>query len=482
MRASWSSRGLVAACVCVSISALAAATVVIPNLGRFKNPSGEAATFNTAGDINRKNAFFQDLGTNGRTCETCHQANQGFSITPESVQALYDRTHGADPLFRMVDGANCPDADPHNRDSYSLLLSRGLIRVAITLPLNAQFTVLAAHDPYGCAIRYDPVTNQQIISVYRRPLPSSNLRFLSAVMFDGRETVAPLTDAASFDANLRADLTHQAASAVQGHAQGVMPTPAQLAEIVNFELGLTTAQLRSNDAGNLQSARGNGGPVALALQPYHPGTNDALGHDPSGLPFAPSAMSLYSGWATSNDANQRDIAAGEVVFNTAVATITDVAGLNDNPALNSPPVILGTCTTCHDTPNVGNHSLPLPLDIAVSRQSTMELNPDISSALQQLTPPDLPVYEISGCPDLKHPGHTTVFYTSDPGKALLTGQCADVGRGKGPILRGLAARAPYFHNGAAADLNQLVNFYNLRFRMNLTDKQKHDLIAFLNSL
>ena len=64
----------------------------------------------------------------------------------------------------------------------------------------------------------------------------------------------------------------------------------------------------------------------------------------------------------------------------------------------------------------------------------------------------------------------------------MTGQCADVGRGKGPILRGLAARAPYFHNGAAADLNQLVNFYNLRFRMNLTDKQKHDLIAFLNSL
>ncbi len=74
------------------------------------------------------------------------------------------------------------------------------------------------------------------------------------------------------------------------------------------------------------------------------------------------------------------------------------------------------------------------------------------------------------------------YYTSDPGKALITGLCSDVNRGKGPILRGLAARAPYFHNGAAANLDELVNFYNQRFQMNLTDKQKKQLIAFLNSL
>ncbi len=53
---------------------------------------------------------------------------------------------------------------------------------------------------------------------------------------------------------------------------------------------------------------------------------------------------------------------------------------------------------------------------------------------------------------------------------------------KGPILRGLAARAPYFHNGVARDLTELINFYNERFQMNLTDKEKTQLIAFLNSL
>jgi cytochrome c peroxidase len=94
----------------------------------------------------------------------------------------------------------------------------------------------------------------------------------------------------------------------------------------------------------------------------------------------------------------------------------------------------------------------------------------------------LPVYEIGGCADTQHPGGTTVYYTSDPGKALIIGKCSDVNRGKGPILRGLAARALYFHNGSAENLQQLVDFYDERFQMNLTDKEKRQLIAFLNSL
>ena len=72
--------------------------------------------------------------------------------------------------------------------------------------------------------------------------------------------------------------------------------------------------------------------------------------------------------------------------------------------------------------------------------------------------------------------------TTDPGKALVSGLCSDVARTKGPILRGLAARAPYFHNGAAASLSQLLDFYNQRFQMNLTSQEKEQLIAFLNSL
>jgi cytochrome c peroxidase len=53
---------------------------------------------------------------------------------------------------------------------------------------------------------------------------------------------------------------------------------------------------------------------------------------------------------------------------------------------------------------------------------------------------------------------------------------------KGPVLRGLAARAPYFHNGSAATLSDVVEFYNQRFGIGLTAQQKADLVAFLNAL
>jgi cytochrome c peroxidase len=76
----------------------------------------------------------------------------------------------------------------------------------------------------------------------------------------------------------------------------------------------------------------------------------------------------------------------------------------------------------------------------------------------------------------------TVFRTTDPGRALVSGKCADIGKTKGPILRGLAARAPFFHNGSAATLSDAVTFYNNRFTMGLTEQDKAALVAFLNSL
>jgi cytochrome c peroxidase len=218
-----------------------------------------------------------------------------------------------------------------------------------------------------------------------------------------------------------------------------------------------------------------------------------LGADPTGAGFDPASMSLFSAWLNLNDddgnetyrdAKRRKIAAGAALFNSAPVQISNVRGLNDNAVLGKPSTFAGTCTTCHDTPNVGNHSFPLPLDIGTGHSvlAGVEQDPNIAAALAELSMPDLPVYLISGCPNPFNPGQPESFYTTDPGKALISGLCSDFNRGKGPILRGLAARAPYFHNGAAADLQELVNFYNLRFQMNLTEEQKDDLVAFLNSL
>lgn len=479
--------------LCLSVSLLATG-LYIKNLQPFRDPTGYFATYKTGGDIDESSAFFQPLGTNGRTCATCHQADQAFTLNAAHVRELFLKTKGNDPLFAPVDGANCPDGKKGDAADHSLLLKNGLIRVGITLPTNTEFNITVLHDPYGCAITTDPATGQPVISVYRRPLPSASLRFLNTIMWDGRETVEHLDSEGSFQANLFTDLKHQARDAVLGHSQASSsPSDEQLAEIVNFELGLFTAQISDDRARALFLGGVHGGPLYLQAQPYYPGINDSLGHDPHGGMFDPHVFTLYTKWLPKNRAEgqlsdeqaehaaREEIAAGEHLFNSAPLKITGVRGLNDNPALGDPKEIVGTCSTCHDTPGVGNHSLPLPLDIATSHSAGYETDQKIAEALAQLSVPEVPIYLVD-CPAPYGPGHRLQFYTSDPGKGLITGKCGDVNRIKGPILRGLAARAPYFHNGAAANLDELVNFYNKRFQMQLTEEQKNNLVAFLSSL
>jgi cytochrome c peroxidase len=105
----------------------------VPRFQEFSDPEGRFANFNPGGPTDTSsNAFFQDLGTNGRQCVTCHQASDAWSVTPPHIQARFNATHGTDPIFRPVDGANCPTADvstlEERREAYSLLLTKGLIR------------------------------------------------------------------------------------------------------------------------------------------------------------------------------------------------------------------------------------------------------------------------------------------------------------------------------------------------------------------
>jgi cytochrome c peroxidase len=113
---------------------------------------------------------------------------------------------------------------------------------------------------------------------------------------------------------------------------------------------------------------------------------------------------------------------------------------------------------------VGNHSVSLPLNIGVGG----------------LTSP----LDVSYMPVFTLQNNTTGarVQTTDPGRALITGLWADVGKLKGPILRGLAARAPHFHNGSAAGLNDVIAFYDKRFTIGFTDQEKADLLAFLKTL
>ena len=65
---------------------------------------------------------------------------------------------------------------------------------------------------------------------------------------------------------------------------------------------------------------------------------------------------------------------------------------------------------------------------------------------------------------------------------MVTGRWADIGKFKGPVLRALSARAPFFHNGSAATLEEVVEVYETRFHLGLSAQEKADLAAFLRSL
>lgn len=269
----------------------------------------------------------------------------------------------------------------------------------------------------------------------------------------------------------RAQPDQPATDATLVHARAsTAPTAAQLAEIVAFESGIYTAQLLDNQVGYLAADGATGGPVALSLQQFYIGINDPLGQNPTHAAFTSQIFDLYRPWLAPSDnlAGRQSIARGEEVFNNTAINITGVSGLNDDLNL---PSIPGFCGTCHDAPNVGNHSVKAPLDIGI---------PDAG-------PKAPPVLDISGLPVFtltctQGPLAGTVYHVTDAGKAMISGQCKDIGRFKGPILRGLASRAPYFHNGSAATLTDVVNFYDQRFAIGFTDQQKADLVNFLNSL
>ncbi|MDF0674301.1 MAG: hypothetical protein P0120_08155 [Nitrospira sp.] len=455
------------------VAAESDAPTVFPNLFPFPNATGILKTFNLSGKLDLTGPFFQSLGTNGRSCASCHQPGDAWSISAAHVEDRFERSHGLDPIFRTNDGSNCD----HNidtatvearRQAYSLLRTRGLIRIALAVPAEAEFDVVSVRNPYGCS-------ETSTLSMYRRPLPSTNLRFLSTVMWDGRESspqtgTKPITFATN-PADLLSDLAHQAMAAALGHAQATTaPTQEQQKGIVDFEMAISTAQAIDFGAGALDVHGASGGPIILSEQPFFIGINDPLGLNPFKTPFTPVVFTLFTNhWAhVSAHEEQRhhqdrraSILRGQTLFNSHPINIVAVGGLNDATGLQ---IINGTCGTCHNSFNVGDHSMGAPLNIGIA---------DVTNPLGVGY---LPVIT------LRNKADGAELSTTDPGRALITGKWADIGKFKGPILRGLAARAPYFHNGSAATLKEAVEFYNIRFDMGLTHQEIADLAAFLSVL
>ena len=280
-------------CLGVSLLVVALAAAVAPFFASAQDDGSQGAVFNIENGSGRartvstsifpvlatNNPFFLDLGSNGRRCATCHQPDNNMSVSAADIQARFEATGGTDPIFRTNDGSNSPLADVSTvearRAAYSMLLTKGLIRIGLPIPADAEFELLAVSDPYGYA---GDNANGNELSLFRRPLPTTNLTFLSTVMWDGRETLRR----GSLEAMVF-DLTDQINTALQTHAQGPDSLNQGTREqILVYELGLYTAQVFDNEAGALDAAGARGGPASLSKRPFIFGGNDPGGCDAMG--------------------------------------------------------------------------------------------------------------------------------------------------------------------------------------------------------
>ena len=487
-------------------SAAAAAEWWAPGDGRplpaeaaYPNATGALGILNTAGTLDtRGHPFFEPLGTNGRGCVTCHQPADAMALAVATVRERWEATGGRDPLFAAVDGRNCPHLPAGDAAAHSLLLTRGLVRVALPwpprdaggTPLPVEFALEVVRDPAGCNTHpvYGLESAEPKVSVYRRPRVVANTKYLTHSNFgvgpfiakSGLPAVRDPDTGLPTSMNMMADarattLKAQAMDAARSHLE--LPrglAPDMLQRLVAFEEQIYAAQGIDAAAGDLASGPPGFGARNLAAAPA-----GVLGNNTTRWVF-PLGDAWRAAEGTGSDAQQAAraaIARGHDVFMFRTFFIRDSMHLN-SVGLGNP--VKRTCSTCHGMHMTGMDVANGWMDIGTTNlpwAREAPLNPWTTEA------PQLPLFKITCNADVApHPFLGRVIYTQDPGRALVSGKCNDVGAIVMQQFRGLAARAPYFSNGSAATLRELVDFYDRRYAIGYTEQEKSDLVAFLGAL
>ena len=177
----------------------------------------------------------------------------------------------------------------------------------------------------------------------------------------------------------------------------------------------------------------------------------------------------FNSWK-GTDYYRASIARGADIFMFRQFWLRDTAHIN-SIGLGNP--LKRTCATCHNAQMTGQDlsggwvTSATIIKPGRNPRWAFERVPVLRSLLSRCRP---------------HPYLGRVIYTTDPDRALISGRCVDVGSIVMQQLRGLSARAPYFANGSAKTLREVVDFYDRRFDMKLTDGEKEDLINFLGVL
>ena len=421
------------------------------------NAFGVAETFHPTGAVDPTNPMFLQLGTNARNCATCHVAEMGWTLTAKGVRKLFRQSDGLDPLFMAHDEGARPDADLSTRDARRAafgptLLELGLTRFTRTVPATSQFTVLAVKDPSGFS------TPSAILN-FRRPTAIANEARTSSILW-----------AAASQLSIGASVAGLFRGAANLHLQRdpATPTPVEQQNAGrDFLLNLYFAQVIDHRAGRLDDAGARGGPENVFLQPFTLGANDILSPN-----FTRKVFNLYDAWAVYDRDNRhgdcRDdvergaaraaIYRGQEVFNHHEFDITGVPGFND---VMGQVTVHGTCSTCHNVPNIGGHAVLRMMDLGTADGASCD--------------PALPLLTLQNKTTLE------IRRVCDMGLGS-NGTWADIAKFRVPPLRGLAARPPYFHDGQARTIDAVIRYYERRFDLGLSHRERFDLEAFLGAL
>jgi cytochrome c peroxidase len=395
----------------------------LPNNFPIINQAGTAATFSTAGFVDLNNPFHEPQGTNGRSCESCHLFETGWSVLPAEVELRFWLTNGKDPIFNPLD-ANSPTPDVSTTAaryaSYSML-RKGLFRRGGAVPATAEYEIIAVDDPLGAG------GSLTAFQAFRRPLATANFHIARNIGWHDQNT--------NGSGNVHAGLVNQATGNITGSQQGPAPLPATVEAIAVYEEGLAFAQQYVLGAGLLTACGAKGGPEHLSAETPRNARFDLFD----------AWIGLAPGDCTSAAADRKraQIARGQELFNG-----TNAGG--------------GSCRGCHNAANNGSNVNGTLFDIGASRA--------------QFRQPGMPLYTVRNKATLE------VRQTTDPGRALRSGLWADMDRFKTPSLRGLSARAPYFHNGIADSLEEVVIHYEVALGFVFTQRQREDLVAFMQAL
>jgi cytochrome c peroxidase len=428
---------------------------------------------------------------NQRTCATCHVPEDNFALTPAHVARVWE-SNPNDPLFSAID-ADDPTASPLTFEH----LKKGLIRVGITLPDNMDVI-----DAEGNVTT--PADRQ--IFVWRSVPSIMDVALTAPYQLEGRA----------------ATLEEQAQGAITGHSEGGTAPQSELKRIAKFEKTLFSSD-RSRFVAKLlkagvrpeeihdveeslrltpQEERGRGVYEAVCAACHGGATKTRIVnrevHDMAFPALKPDGTVLFPPVPPDESSNE--------FVRPVYASQPNNEFINIGSAYENHLAHIGATEHVSFTQDLEfpQYRFRFYKD-ATRREVTAELPPNLPSDPEN---PDNPLFLV---PDengnfILGPNFGGQLYSTDPGRAAITGNPYDFEAFDIPNLRGISKTAPYWHNNISATLEAVVELYSDHLlskfptlvqpgekeldedggdigpEQTMTRQQKDDLVAFLKRL